>query len=79
VLNAAQTLKKEPLKNGKEMKNMAKTEETKIEYQEVTIKISKPFLNAMLSYLNKCPYYKDLQEFILEARTLLNIKNKLIC
>jgi hypothetical protein len=40
---------------------------TKMEYKEVTIKIPKPFYDALLTYLNKHPYYEDFQDFVLEA------------
>jgi hypothetical protein len=54
---------------------MTKTEETtEIEYQEVTLKIPKPFYDAMLRWLNKHPYYEDFEEFALEALREYNLE-----
>ena len=39
----------------------------KIQYEEITVKIPKPFLNDILDYLNKHPLYEDLNEYVIEA------------
>jgi hypothetical protein len=45
-----------------------------MEYKEVTVKIPKPLYDAIMEYLNTHPYYKDLDEFLLEAIREYNLE-----